>query len=367
MDETLSMEDRHKPVVIWLLACCGLVFGMVVLGGFTRLTGSGLSMVDWRPITGILPPMSTEQWQVVFEMYRQYPEYMKVNAGMSLEAFKGIFWLEYLHRVLGRLVGIAFFVPFVWFLVKGNIRPKESPKYLLMFLLGGAQGLLGWYMVKSGLVDRPNVSQYRLTAHLSMAFLIYGFMLWVALSLLFPKQGDSRHPWFRRTVALVSLLVVTIFSGGFVAGLKAGKIYNTFPKMGDHWIPPEIGAMQPAWLNVFENAVTAQFDHRVLALTTFALIVLYWFQSRHAGFSRRAQIARNAFLHASILQVALGIAAILLAVPIVIGAAHQAVGLLLLTTGLVLTHGLRDEKVAVAVASDDRQPAVGVGRLSVLD
>lgn len=361
------MEARHKPVVAWLLACCGLVFGMVVLGGFTRLTGSGLSMVDWRPITGILPPMSTEQWQVVFEMYRQYPEYMKVNAGMSLDEFKGIFWLEYLHRVLGRLVGIAFFVPFAWFLAKGNITLKESPKYILMFLLGGAQGLLGWYMVKSGLVDRPNVSQYRLTAHLSMAFLIYGFMLWVALSLMYPKQGANRHPWFGRTVALVGLLVVTIFSGGFVAGLKAGKIYNTFPKMGDHWIPPEIGAMQPAWLNVFENAVTAQFDHRVLALTTFALIVLYWFRSRGAGFSRRAEIARNAFLHASILQVALGIAAILLAVPIVIGAAHQAVGLLLLTAGLLLTHSLRDDKVAVEATSDDRQPAVRVGGLPVLD
>ncbi|MEM6513435.1 MAG: COX15/CtaA family protein [Pseudomonadota bacterium] len=367
MDGTVSIQDRHKPVVAWLLACCGLVFGMVVLGGFTRLTGSGLSMVDWRPITGILPPMSTEQWQVVFEMYRQYPEYMKVNAGMSLDDFKGIFWLEYLHRVLGRLVGIAFFVPFVWFLIRGNITAKESPKYILMFLLGGAQGLLGWYMVKSGLVDRPNVSQYRLTAHLSMAFLIYGFMLWVAMSLAFPKQGDGRHPWFGRTVALVGLLVVTIFSGGFVAGLKAGKIYNTFPKMGEHWVPPEIFAMQPGWLNVFENAVTAQFDHRLLALTTFVLIVVFWFTSRNAGFSRRANMARLAFLHTAVLQVALGIAALLLAVPIVIGAAHQAVGLLLLTTGIALTHGLRDATLAVAETSDDRQPAMRIGRLSVLD
>ena len=168
-------------------------------------------------------------------------------------------------------------------------------------------------------------------------------MLWVALSLLYPKTTETRHPWFGRTVALVGLLAVTITSGGFVAGLKAGKIYNTFPMMGDHWIPPEITAMSPVWKNVFENAVTVQFDHRVLALLTFALIVLYWWRSRQAGFSKRANVARHAFLHSSILQVALGISAVLLAVPVVIGAAHQAVALLLLSSGVFLVHSLRTD------------------------
>ncbi len=341
--DNVSDLARQRPVAIWLLACCGLVFSMVVLGGFTRLTGSGLSMVDWRPITGWLPPLTAEQWAATFEMYQASPQYQKVNDWMDVEAFKGIFWLEYLHRVLGRIIGIAFIVPFAWFLLRGNITLRESPKYFLLLLLGGSQGLLGWYMVKSGLVDIPSVSQYRLTAHLSLAFIIYSAMLWVALSLLFPKTGDKRHPWFGRSVALVSLLAVTITSGGFVAGLKAGKIYNTFPMMGDHWVPPEITAMTPAWKNIFENAVTVQFDHRVLALLTFSLIVLYWFRSRQAEFPRRARIARNAFLHSSILQVALGISAVLMAVPILIGVAHQAVALLLLSSGVFLIHSLRSK------------------------
>ena len=339
----VSDLERHRPVAIWLLVCCGLVFSMVVLGGFTRLTGSGLSMVDWRPITGWLPPVTAEQWAATFEMYQASPQYQKVNDWMDVEAFKGIFWLEYLHRLLGRMIGIAFMLPFAWFLVRGNISLRESPKYFALLILGGSQGLLGWYMVKSGLVDIPAVSQYRLTAHLGLAFVIHSAMLWVALSLLFPKTSDKRHPWFGRTVALVGLLAVTITSGGFVAGLKAGKIYNTFPMMGDYWIPPEITAMTPVWKNIFENAVTVQFDHRLLALLTFALIVLYWWRSRNASFSRRANIARNAFLHSSILQVALGISAVLMAVPVLIGAAHQAVALLLLSSGVFLVHSLRSD------------------------
>jgi len=337
--------DRHRPVVWWLLACCGLVFAMVVVGGFTRLTGSGLSMVDWRPITGILPPLNAEQWAAVFELYKTSPEFQHVNAAMDVNAFKGIFWLEYWHRVLGRTIGLAFFVPFVVFLIRGNIQWRESPRFLLMFLLGGSQGLLGWYMVKSGLVDVPAVSQYRLTAHLSLAFLIYVFMLWTALCLLFPRQEAQSHPWTGRAVALTSLVAVTIVSGGFVAGLKAGKIYNTFPRMGDHWVPPEIAAMTPVWRNLFDNAVTVQFDHRLLALTTFALIVLFFVKSRNAGFGRRARLAAAALLHSALLQVALGITAILLAVPIAIGAAHQATALLVLTSGICLIHALRSESI----------------------
>ena len=173
---TESRQSQNRAVATWLLICCGLVFVMVVLGGFTRLTGSGLSMVDWRPLMGILPPMSDTEWQRVFEMYQQSPEFQKVNSAFSVNEFKSIFWLEFLHRLLGRTIGIVFLVPFVFFFARGYIRPNEWAKYLLMFVLGGMQGLLGWYMVKSGLVDVPHVSQYRLTAHLIAAFIIYAYM-----------------------------------------------------------------------------------------------------------------------------------------------------------------------------------------------
>ncbi|MBT8082181.1 MAG: COX15/CtaA family protein [Gammaproteobacteria bacterium] len=337
-----TIDNNNKAVAKWLLICCGLVFAMVVLGGFTRLTGSGLSMVDWRPLMGVLPPLGEAEWQRVFEMYQQSPEFRQVNAAFGVDEFKGIFWLEYLHRLLGRLIGIVFLLPFVYFLARGYIPLRHWPKYALMFVLGGLQGLLGWYMVRSGLVDVPHVSQYRLTAHLVLAFTIYAYMLWVAMSLLFPADGKAaRHAWFGRAAALLALVSVTIVSGGFVAGLKAGKIYNTFPMMGDDWIPPNLMVLEPAWRNLFSNPVTAQFDHRLLAITTFVLIVIYWFRSRAAQLPQRARRAGNALLHTAILQVALGIAALLLAVPVVLGAAHQAVGMLLFTVTLFLVHALR--------------------------
>jgi cytochrome c oxidase assembly protein subunit 15 len=338
----LNSESKNRAVARWLLVCCGLVFAMVVLGGFTRLTGSGLSMVDWRPLTGILPPLTDAEWQRVFEMYRETPEYQKVNAGFGLQDFKGIFWLEYLHRLLGRMIGIVFLLPFIFFVVKGYIQRREWPRYLLMFVLGGMQGLLGWYMVKSGLVDNPNVSQYRLTAHLVMAFAIYAYMFWVAMSLLFPRRaGSETHAWYGRTLALFGLVVITIVSGGFVAGLKAGKIYNTFPMMGEHWIPPGVLALEPFWRNFFENMATVQFDHRLLAITTFVLIVVYWFKARSADLPGRAAPAVHALLHTAILQVILGIATVLLAVPVILGAAHQATAMLLFSVALYLVHALR--------------------------
>ena len=283
-------ENRDRSVAIWLLICCGLVFGMVVLGGFTRLTGSGLSMVDWRPLMGVLPPLSEEAWQRVFAMYQQSPEFQFVNSTFTVDDFKSIFWLEYLHRMLGRLIGLVFLLPFIYFVIKGYIRGRDWPRYLLMFVLGGMQGLLGWYMVKSGLVDVPHVSQYRLTAHLVAAFLIYGYMFWVAMSLLFQGEyGETRHPWYGRTLALFALISTTIVSGGFVAGLKAGKIFNTFPKMGDDWFPPGLFGHEPLWRNFFENMTTVQFDHRVLAITTFVLVIAYWFGVRATGLPARAR------------------------------------------------------------------------------
>ena len=341
MNEIDNKMIGDRRVATWLLICCGLVFAMVVLGGVTRLTGSGLSIVDWKPMTGVLPPLSDADWQKTFEMYQQSPEFQKVNAHMDVDAFKGIFWLEFLHRVLGRLIGIVFFIPFLVFAAKGYISKREWPKYLLMFVLGGMQGLLGWYMVKSGLVDNPHVSQYRLTAHLVAAFLIYAYMFWVALSLIFPRTSDRKHPWYAKSVALTALISVTVISGGFVAGLKAGKIYNTFPMMGDGWIPPDVLALKPVWRNIFDNASTVQFDHRILAISTFIAVVVFWVFLRRSALTKRVEMAVHYLLAALLIQVSLGILTLILSVPTALAATHQAVAMLLFTAALYLTHSLR--------------------------
>ncbi len=341
----MMTPDQTRPqdriVATWLLICCALVFAMVVLGGFTRLTGSGLSMVDWRPLMGWLPPLSEAEWQRVFELYQQSPQFLQVNSHMDVHAFKGIFWLEFLHRLLGRTIGMVFLLPLVFFFARGYIKAAEWPKYLLMFVLGGMQGVLGWYMVKSGLVDVPHVSQYRLTAHLCAAFIIYAYMFWVALSLLFPVAGGSKHAWYNKSLALTTLTSVTIISGGFVAGLKAGKYYNTFPMMGDSWVPPGTMALEPFWRNFFDNPTTVQFDHRVLAITTLLVTVIFWFRARRADLPARTRPAVNALLHTLLLQVALGITTLLLAVPVLLGAMHQAVAMLLFTVSLYILHSLR--------------------------
>jgi cytochrome c oxidase assembly protein subunit 15 len=341
MTDMNASSSQNRAVAIWLLVCCGLVFVMVVLGGVTRLTGSGLSMADWHPLVGWLPPFSDAEWQRVFDLYRQTPEFLKVNAHMDVAAFKSIFWLEFLHRLLGRTIGIVFLLPFVFFFAKGYIKPAAWPKYLLMFILGGMQGVLGWYMVKSGLVDNPHVSQYRLTAHLFAAFLIYAYMFWVAMSLLFPASGKERHPWYGKSLALTVLTSVTIISGGFVAGLKAGKIYNTFPLMGDYWVPPGTMALEPFWRNFFDNMTTVQFDHRILALTTLIAVVSFWFKARKADLPLRSRPAVNALLHTTVLQVALGITTLVMSVPVFLGAAHQGVAMLLFTVSLYILHSLR--------------------------
>lgn len=334
-------QQKNRAVAAWLLLCCALVFVMVVLGGFTRLTGSGLSMADWRPLMGWLPPLSDAEWQRVFALYQQTPEFDRVNSHMDVAAFKSIFWLEYLHRLLGRTIGLVFLVPFIYFVSKRYIGAKDWPKYLLMFVLGGLQGLLGWYMVKSGLVDVPRVSQYRLTAHLLAAFAIYAYMFWVAMTLLFPAPDGPRHPWFGKAFAVTALTSLTIVSGGFVAGLRAGKIYNTFPKMGDDWIAPGVMEMQPVWRNFFDNAVTAQLDHRLLAILTLLVVATFWYKARAADLPNRTRPAVNALLHTVILQVTLGITTLLMAVPIMLGAAHQAVAMLLFTVSLYILHSLR--------------------------
>jgi len=330
----------RRQVAAWLLLCCALVACMVILGGVTRLTGSGLSMVTWQPLHGVLPPMSAPAWEEEFARYRASPEYVHKNAGMDLAGFKRIFWFEYAHRLLGRAVGVAFALPLLWFLWRRRIEPRLVPRLALMFVLGGAQGLLGWWMVKSGLVDEPRVSQYRLAAHLGLAAALYVWMLWTALSVLRgAAPAAPGAPLARPALALLALAFVTVLSGAFVAGLHAGLVYNTFPTMGGHWAPPDLWALAPAWRNPFENVITVQFDHRLLAYAVLAGTAALWLACLRRAVPATARRWAHAALAAAVLQLALGVATLLAHVPVTLAALHQANALLVLTalTGLAFT------------------------------
>lgn len=336
----------QKPIAVWLLVCCALVFAMVVVGGVTRLTHSGLSIVEWQPIIGTIPPLSQNDWEVLFEKYHQTPQYKKVNLGMSLDEFKGIFWWEYFHRLLGRVIGLAFFIPFLYFLARKAIDGPLGLKLAGIFLLGGLQGAMGWYMVKSGLVDNPHVSQYRLTAHLGLAFIIYAAMLRVALGLLFPigtsYYGNGRLRGLRSfAIGITTLIFIMILSGGFVAGIRAGLAYNTFPLMNGHLIPPELFMLEPWYRNFFDNMATVQFNHRMIAWTLAILIPVFWFKSRNLPLPGSTRLACSLLLLMLAVQVSLGIATLLLVVPLPLAAAHQAGALLLFTAALWVNHQLR--------------------------
>ena len=341
---TAARTVHDRQLALWLMLCCAMVFAMVVLGGVTRLTGSGLSMVEWDPIFGVVPPLGEAQWESTFNLYKESPEYQKINAGMDLHGFKQIYWFEFAHRLLGRTIGVVFLIPFLYFLFAGRIRRPLIPKLATLFVLGGLQGVLGWYMVKSGLVDKPHVSQYRLTAHLAAALLIYAYMLWVALGLWTRAERPEKSPaprGLRRFAALLGGLVfITALSGGFVAGLKAGFAYNTFPLMDGHWIPETMFLMSPAWRNFFENIATVQFDHRLLATLAFIGCVSFWLAARRYTLPVSARIGAHALLAAVVLQVTLGISTLLLHVPTPLASTHQAGALLLLTAVLFVNHRL---------------------------
>ena len=335
-------DGRHAALAAWLLVCCAMVFAMVILGGVTRLTGSGLSMVEWDPIFGVVPPTTEDQWQSVFDKYRESPEYQKVNVGMDLAGFKRIYWLEYAHRLLGRLIGLVFLIPFLIFVALRKVPRALVPKLVTLFLLGAAQGLLGWYMVKSGLVDNPHVSHYRLTAHLMFAVLIYGYMLWTALGLLYPAIDQPAPAFLRRgALFLLALVAVTMASGGLVAGLKAGLAYNTFPLMDGRLVPDGLMKLEPWYANVFENAATVQFDHRLLALGVFLTAVIVWLSGRASAAPPRVRYALVALLVVAVVQVMLGIATLLLHVPVALGSAHQAGALVVFTVALFILHQVR--------------------------
>ena len=334
-------RNGERAVAAWLLACCALVFAMVVVGGVTRLTHSGLSIVEWQPIVGALPPLDETAWQETFGKYKQTPEYRLVNPGMSLEGFKGIFWWEYIHRLLGRLIGAAFLLPLLWFALRGRIPRALAWKFAAIFGLGALQGALGWYMVQSGLVDNPRVSQFRLTAHLGIAFLIYAAMLWIAFDLLFARAGAVSRRLRCFASALAALVFAMALSGGLVAGTRAGLAYNTFPLMNGRFVPPEIFAIDPWYLNFSNNIATVQFDHRLIAWLLAILVPWFWLRVRRNPVPERAKLGADLLLGALALQIALGIATLLLAVPVPLAAAHQAGALLVFSAALFAAHSLR--------------------------
>ncbi len=341
----MSETSSQKPIAIWLLICCATVFSMVVLGGVTRLSGSGLSMVEWAPIQGALPPLNQTEWQEAFKLYQQYPEFLIKNHYMELDDFKSIFWFEYSHRLLGRGIGLLFFIPFMFFLVTGKIQKTLTPKLVFMFVLGGLQGLMGWYMVKSGLVDNPHVSQYRLTAHMSLAIIIYAYMFWVAMGLLSPKSATpsaTEHRKLARFSLIISFTIfLTIVSGAFVAGTRAGFAFNTFPLMDGRLIPVGLFNESPLWRNFFENIVTVQFNHRIMATVLFMLIPFFWWKAGKTITQPRIRLGLNLLLAALVLQISLGISTLLLVVPIPLAAAHQAGALILLTSSLFVNQLLQ--------------------------
>jgi len=340
-----SERRGDQLIALWLFACAAMILLMVVIGGVTRLTESGLSITEWQPLTGVVPPLKEVEWQRSFTAYRQIPEYQRLHPNMTLAEYKAIYWWEFIHRLWGRLIGIAFAVPLVVFFLRRRIPRGLTPWLLLLLILGGLQGALGWYMVESGLSLRTQVSQYRLAAHFAGAAALYAALLWTGLTLVrSPPQhrhgGTPLRPWL---VAWLGLLALTMIAGVFVAGLDAGLIYNSFPWMGEGLVPPDYDAAGPSfWTNAFENPSAAQFHHRLLAIATILGILALWLKARRLDLPLPARRTLTALALAAVAQLGLGILTLLLVVPIPIAALHQAGAMVLLTLGIWTVIELRD-------------------------
>ena len=330
LSPTRISSDRLRPVRIWLYGMAAFVLLMVVVGGITRLTASGVSITSWKPISGIVPPLNNAQWQAEFDAYKQIPQYEVLNSWMSIDDFKYIFFWEYLHRLLGRVLGVLFLVPFLVFLVQRRFHAGLAWPLFALFVLGGFQGLLGWWMVSSGLTELTSVSQYRLAAHLTAASLLFVALVYVPRSLEPDAPAGSARPSNLIAAAvLLFLTIVQIGAGAFVAGLDAGLGYNTWPLMDGALVPDGLGAMQPLWRNFFENALTVQFIHRSIAYAIVAFVgLLVWRQIRAGGLGGvQGWLPRLGFL--VLLQVCLGIMTLLHAVPISLAVGHQALAFML--------------------------------------
>ena len=344
---TLSENEQLKMMAYWLFFCCFSVFCMIIVGAITRLSGSGLSIVEWKPLMGALPPMSEQEWHKVFDLYKHSPQFKKENFWMELEDFKAIFFWEWFHRLLGRLIGVFYALPFLFFLVRGWIPSGYKLKLFGIFLLGGAQGFMGWYMVKSGLVDVPAVSHYRLAAHLSLALLIYVLMLWIGMTFLkSTKIGQEAHDdkLFTHGWVILGMLILTIFWGAYTAGLDAGLVYNdSFPLMGGRFIPEEVWFYKPYWMNFFENHAGVQFVHRWLAITTFFGVLSFVI---HAGIKKRKERCFPLLGVVVFLQVGLGIATLFSNVHLHVAVTHQAGAVILLSLLMASLHHVRFKPIA---------------------
>ena len=331
--------DPHRSLQRWLVTCIVAVFLTVVVGGITRLTESGLSITEWRPVSGVLPPTTAVEWERAFARFQQIPQAETTHKGITLQGFKLIYWWEWVHRILARGVGLIFAVPFLVLLWRGGIPTRLRWRLTALPLLTLAQGALGWYMVRSGLSVRSTVSAYRLTAHLSLALGILIVALWT-LADLRPRTREMPVPraWRWAVFGAVALLLITLLSGGFVAGLRAGSIFNTFPLMGGAIVPPGYGQLTPWWRDIFENPASAQFHHRLLAITTALIVTVLAWRTRAGSLGPDAARAVRTMGGVVLLQMALGIATLLLAVPVVLGVLHQFTGVLALSTGVLALH-----------------------------
>jgi heme a synthase len=340
--DSVAADPRVR---LWLLCLIAIVFAMIMVGGATRLTNSGLSITEWKPLVGAIPPLSAADWQEAFAKYKEIPQYKLMNKGMSLDAFKTIFWWEWAHRFLGRLIGLAFFVPFLFFQWRGTLTAGLRNRLLAIFALGGLQGFIGWYMVKSGLVDRTDVSQYRLALHLGVAVLIIGALLWVACSM--SRRGGRAiylSTLSRGQMLCAAIIVAAVFLqvalGALVAGMKAGLAHNTWPLMDGRLIPTGLGVMSPWWKNLFENALTVQFNHRVIAYGVTALVVWHVIGIVRSADHPRIRATAQLLLAATIAQVVLGIWTLLASVPISLGLAHQAGAVILFALAVIHAHSV---------------------------
>jgi heme a synthase len=340
-------EGRRRWLRAWLWSIAGMTFVVLVVGGITRLTQSGLSIVDWQPILGVIPPLNEAQWQAAFDRYREFPEYQQLRRGMTLAEFQFIFFWEYLHRMVARGIGLVFLVPFVFFWLRGWLNRGIAVRGLVLFGLGAAQGFMGWLMVASGLVDQPSVSHYRLAAHLSLAFVIFGYAVWLARELRVDRDRvtlpEAGAQLMRRGLAVVGgLLAVQVVWGAFVAGLKAGLYHNTFPLMEGRLIPPTLLFLDPAAVNFVQNPIAVQWTHRVLG-TVLALATLVFFaRVARAGVDRSFARLNLTFLVLMAVQYLLGVLTLLYFVPVALGVAHQAMAMVLFGVWVVWLHRARN-------------------------
>jgi cytochrome c oxidase assembly protein subunit 15 len=350
--------QRQRPVAVWLFICAGLLFTVLVVGGITRLTHSGLSIVEWHPLIGALPPFTHDAWEVLFASYRETPEFKLINHDMTLGGFREIFWWEYAHRLLGRLAGVVFLLPLIGFIVNRRISRTLASCLTAILLLGALQGALGWYMVASGLVNDPHVSQFRLTAHLGVALILIGAMLWTAMGLLSSTGAAARRvPVPAVTIAATVYLMA--LTGGMVAGTHAGLVYNTFPLMNGRLVPADILMMEPWYRNFSYNVATIQFVHRTVAWLLIVLIPCYWMWLRYGSRVGYARTASSFLLAAICIQAGLGISTLLTGVALPLSIAHQAGAVILFAIALWNAHACASAAQSPAPALTPANAPVG--------